>query len=496
MGKNKIEKEISVSKKITYALIAIVLALIAVEMVIRLLGFFPTEKIFEKREMSASWQENLFAAFMGIHEPDPVLLWKMKPNLNKTFVQTNSRGLVGSLVPYEKDSTKLRILLLGDSTPLGIGLKNWNSSFVWLLREFLEQRLNRKVEIINASTAGYTSLQGLKYLKTEGIKYKPDFVLVYLGNNDASYNGYVSDSALMVQASQFIGVKKFLNNFKLYKLLKSIIIPLKSKAQSHAGDSLQVRVTPHEFQQNLQQIVKISEKNGARVILNSIPVPLTWPPGVEFKVFTTGRDSLSGQLFMPESQRDMLNQNLALALDWDMFESNYGQIDSWSKHVLQSAYSDSGDAAENISRYHGLLANDPENVAYLNNLGVACWQDSLYDSALVYITDALKVDADNPVLLYNMGMTYRKMEVPDSSEKYLNKALDDDFNSLRIKSDYINIIRRVAGEDSLPLVDLDSAFERLGRETLFVDHCHPNQTGHRIIAEQLADEIVKIVKKE
>lgn len=496
MRKSKIDKEISISKKISYGLITVVLVLIAAEMLIRLFGLFPAQRIFEKQETSASWQENLFSGFMGVHEPDPVLLWKMKPNLNKTFVQTNSRGLTGSLVPYERDTAKLRILVLGDSTPLGIGLKNWNSSYVWLLREILEMQLNRKVEIINASTAGYTSLQGLKFLKTEGVKYMPDFVLVYLGNNDASYNGYVSDSALMAQASQYIGAKKFFNNFKLYRLLKNILIPLKSKSRSYHGDTLQVRVTPHEFENNLQQIVKISRENGARVILNTIPVPLTWPPGVEFKVFTTGRDTVSGQLFMPQSQRDLLNRKLALALDWNMFESNYGRIDSWSKHVLESAYSDSGDMPHIIEKYRGLLANDPGNSGYLNNLGVAFWRDSLYDSALVYISDALNSDSANPAILYNLGITWRNMNQLDSSEKYLREARDHDFNSLRIKSKYVNIIRNVAKEDSLPLVDLDREFENLGRETLFVDHCHPNQTGHQIIAEKLADEIKKIVKKE
>jgi len=496
MTDKKIDQKISLSRKISYGIIAAVLVLIILEITLRLAGLFPARKLFEKSQSSASWQENLFAGFMGIHEPAPELLWKMKPNLNKTFVQTNSRGLTGRLIPYEKDTAKLRILVLGDSTPLGIGLKDWDNSYVWLLQEFLERQLGREVEIVNASTAGYTSRQGLEYLREEGLKYDPDFVLVYLGNNDASYNGYLSDSALMAQASEYIGLKKVLNNFKIYRMLKSILIPLKSGTKDYEGLELQVRVPPHRFENNLAEIIEISRKNGAGVILNTIPVPLTWPPGVEFKVFTTGRDTVSGQLFMPQKQREILEQKMSLALDWEMFRQQYGQIDPWSQRVLQSAYTDSGSIVENIAGYRRLLEGDSSNSGYLNNIGVLYWQSEEYDSARIYLKKALSYDPADPSVMYNMGMTFLKQGMTDSADHYLRMARDYDYNSLRIKSDYNEIIENISQNKGIPLIDLKADFERLGREKLFVDHCHPNQIGHRIIAEQLTDKILEIINSQ
>ncbi|MBD3219316.1 MAG: hypothetical protein GF310_13665, partial [candidate division Zixibacteria bacterium] len=405
MTDKKTNRKISLSKKIGYGILTAVIILILLEIVLRVAGLFPAHELFEKRESSASWQENLFAGFMGIHEPDPQFLWKMKPNLNKAFVQTNSRGLTGKLIPYEKDTTKIRILLLGDSTPLGIGLRDWGSSYIWLLQEFLKRGLNREVEVVNASTAGYTSLQGLEYLREEGLKYDPDIVLVYLGNNDASYNGYLSDSALMAQASEFIGLKEAFNNFKIYKMLKSFLIPLKSDIQDHEGQELQIRVPPDRFEHNLSEVIELCRQNNSKIVLNTIPVPLTWPPGVEFKVFTTGRDTVSGQLYMPERQREMLKEKMSLALDWEMFREQYGQIDPWSKRVLQSSYSDSGNMLENISKYHKLLEDNSSNENYLNNLGVLYWQNEDYDSAYTYLKQALMQEQKNPTILYNIGMT-------------------------------------------------------------------------------------------
>jgi lysophospholipase L1-like esterase len=536
--------KISTPRKIIYALIVTFLGLILLEIILRLAGLFPAERLFEKRTASSSWQENLFANFMGIHEPNPELLWKMKPNLIKSFVKTNSRGLTGPTVPYEKDTTKLRILVLGDSTPLGIGLKDWNDSFVWYIRTKLNSgnkssdnrggwkrtEFKGEVEIINASTAGYTSLQGLKYYEIEGHKYKPDIVLVYLGNNDASYNGYLSDSALMAQASQFIGLKKALNNFKLYRLLKSVLVPLKSDLASHEGQELQIRVSPESFRRNLLKLSELCRNDGAKLMLCTIPVPLAWPPGVEFKVFTTGRDTISGQLYMPEQQREMLTQKLALTIDWDNFEEGQASIDPWSLKVLKSAYTDTGDIKVMINHYHDLISQNGNDPQYTNNLGVLFWRNEDYDSALVYLRQAQNNLSTDPILLFNLGKTFCKLWNEDSANHYLRLARDLDFNSLRIKSEYNDIIREIAEQNDLYLADLGKWFttgcrcidlpdklpppilttdqkplakpvQREDRDTdisgiSFVDHCHPDYDGHIAIALYLAEEVAILVNSE
>ncbi len=489
-------KKISTPKKILYAAIVTILGLILLEIILRLAGLFPAERLFEKRTASSSWQENLFANFMGIHQADPELLWKMKPNLIKSFVKTNSRGLTGKSVPYAKDTCKLRILILGDSTPLGIGLADWNNSFVWhLLRDLkgnLSPRIDKDIEVVNASTAGYTTLQGLKYYEIEGYKYKPDIVLVYLGNNDASYNGYLSDSALMARASQFIGIKKTLNNFKIYRLLKNVLIPLKSEIATHEDQELQIRVSPESFRRNLQKLAELCQENGAELMLCTIPVPLTWPPGVEFKVFTTGLDTVSGQLYMPEQQREMLTKKLALAIDWKMFEKEHGSIDPWSLRVLKSAYTDTGDIITMINHYHDLIektGNDPQSA---NNLGVLFWRNMQYDSALVYLRQAQDNLSSDPVILYNLGMTFRQLDDMDSAMLYLMLAKDLDYNSLRIKSEYNEIIREVAKQDGVRLSDLALYFEREHMQDHFVDHCHPDLPGHLFIAAMLGIDIKSI----
>ena len=483
-----------VLKKIVYSSLAVVLVLALVEIVLRLSGMVPIGRIVDPALAHGSWQRNLFSGFMGIHESDPELLWKMKPDLIKPFVKTNRHGLSGPEVPYKKPSGTLRILLLGDSTPLGIGLSDWGNSFAWILRQVLSRYHNGPVEVVNASTAGYSSLQGLKYLEIEGLKYDPDIVLVYLGNNDASYNGFLSDSALMEKLANYRQIRKFLNNFQLYRFLKNLLRPVKSGTPSIDNRELKVRVTPEQYALNLLKIYELCRQNDIALIVNTIPVPLTWPPAVEFKVFTEGRDSVSGELYMPEIQRRQLKTKTALALDWKMFEENYGKIDEWSQHVLKTAYTDTGALAPKITAYRSELGVDPDDIEALNNLGVIFWRQFQLDSALVYLRQAVAHDPENPYLLYNLGMTFYRLDQPDSAHFYLNRARNHDFNSLRIKESYNQIIIDLARQHNLPLIDLVSMFDRVGREQLFVDHCHPNQLGHRLIAEQLAEEIIRLLQ--
>ena len=78
---------------------------------------------------------------------------------------------------------------------------------------------------------GYTSLQGLTYLKNYGLKYSPDLILIYFGNNDASKNGYISDKELMSRNLQLVGFLGALNCLVTYRFLKELILPIKASLE-------------------------------------------------------------------------------------------------------------------------------------------------------------------------------------------------------------------------------------------------------------------------
>ncbi len=147
----------------------------------------------------------------GIFEGDPLLLWRLKPNLDKavwdyTVLSTNSEHL-RSEHPGERLAPKqpgaIRIVCLGDSVTFGFRVpvvwpdKPTEFDPEWLpFPMLLEKQLraanpDRRIEVITMAVPGYTSHQGLAWLRRDINKLNPDLVTVSFGWNDAS----LSDAA-------------------------------------------------------------------------------------------------------------------------------------------------------------------------------------------------------------------------------------------------------------------------------------------------------------
>ena len=117
---------------------------------------------------------------------DPLKGWGLTPNLsympcfNKKFINSNSRGIRGKAeYSYAKVKGKLRILFLGDSFTFGDEVSD-NETYPSYLQQMMPN-----VEVINLGIHGYGHDQMLIYLKEEGIKYKPDIIILgYMGGDN------------------------------------------------------------------------------------------------------------------------------------------------------------------------------------------------------------------------------------------------------------------------------------------------------------------------
>ena len=76
-----------------------------------------------------------------------------------------------------------KLLILGDSISAGYGIKE-SENWVQLLENSLELS-GRKIEIINSSISGDTTIGGLSRIENDLSIHKPNYVLVELGGNDA-----------------------------------------------------------------------------------------------------------------------------------------------------------------------------------------------------------------------------------------------------------------------------------------------------------------------
>ncbi len=121
---------------------------------------------------------------------DPLYGWHHRPGQHgffevggvKTEVRINSRGLRDREYPYQRVAGRRRILVAGDSFAWGYGVEQ-DQAF----SERMEASLSG-VEVINAGVPGFSTDQELLWLREEGVKYRPDLVVLLLAGNDEEMN--------------------------------------------------------------------------------------------------------------------------------------------------------------------------------------------------------------------------------------------------------------------------------------------------------------------
>src|SRR3989344_2658597 len=141
------------------------------------------------------WQRQLLSR-PPVYKADPILGFRLKSNYRGVHqalgtnqpitINTTSQGFRDhQIYTYAKPANTFRILVLGDSFVEGDEV-----NLPQIFTKQLEQKLNLRqngltFEVINAGWRGSSTLQHYLWLKTEGIKFNPDLVILnfYTGND-------------------------------------------------------------------------------------------------------------------------------------------------------------------------------------------------------------------------------------------------------------------------------------------------------------------------
>lgn len=126
--------------------------------------------------------------------PHPTLGWVLEPDVSYTNaagalevpVSYNSRGWRDFEHGAESAPGVERIVVLGDSF-----MEGYSVHMDDLFARQLEQRLaaaGRSVEVVNLAVGGFGTLQELLAFQQEGVRYRPDTVLLAFSENDLSNN--------------------------------------------------------------------------------------------------------------------------------------------------------------------------------------------------------------------------------------------------------------------------------------------------------------------
>ncbi|MDD4893870.1 MAG: SGNH/GDSL hydrolase family protein [Candidatus Omnitrophica bacterium] len=209
---------------------------------------------------------------------DPDLIWRHKYSeehpLDSIGIRTCKRKEISCL----KDCDVYRIIIFGGSHPFGLYLK-YEDTYAYRLEELFrnkQREWDKKIQVINASIPGYSTLQALNLLKYHMIHYNPDLVIIDAGNNDGlqlcrSWPWRDSEivgtmSTLQCRVLNILEKSSFFWYFRefLYKIKHSIIVN-----KNKVNDIELTRVSKEENKNNLEEIKKLAYSNNFKVIFLS-----------------------------------------------------------------------------------------------------------------------------------------------------------------------------------------------------------------------------------
>ncbi len=151
--------------------------------------------------------------------PDSNLSFAHAPNsqafLMGVDVKINSHGLRDYEYPLTKPPGTYRIMMLGDSTTFGWGVRLEDTAAKILERKLNEARSAgyKRFEVINAGVGNYDTVQEVTYYETQGRAFRPDLVILVFFINDPEpvpieKKGFLIDRSYLIAflANRYDGV--------------------------------------------------------------------------------------------------------------------------------------------------------------------------------------------------------------------------------------------------------------------------------------------------
>lgn len=361
---------------------------------------------------------------------DPVLFWRVRPNLRTRFagvpVWTDGRGLRVRPVEGAAPKAGYRVLCLGASPTFGWGV-NYEETYAAVAETSLRQA-GLSVEVINGGQIGFSSYQGKWLLRRELADLQPRVVTIaYVINDIDTYRFFRSDgrpdAVLPPENEALTAVADLLDRSSFYRWFSGFIRAGADRRKIHAGQPVQVyrpasrRVPPDDYRANLAEMVDFARARHLTPILIAMPVHL--PSGEP----------------APEEARQQASELFHRAMR-----------DQTKEHC---------------------------------------------PTVISILQQAVALDPDFSAAYYEIGYCQERLGRPAASAEAFAALMKSEARRCgRDGRAYNRLMREVAAEKNVVLIDAAAVFSQRGDEDLFLtaqgDPIHPSAAGHRLLGELLA----------
>lgn len=365
--------------------------------------------------------------------------------------------------PQEKPQKTRRVFCLGGSTTFGRPYDDRTSYVSWLRESLRELDSSHEWEVINAGGISYASYRLLNVAE-EIIRYEPDLLIIHTGHNEflekRTYPPQITDSTVVTKSGAW------LSHSRIVGLFDSLIRADFSSPSSFTGDaSARNALAPFNSKSGLKQEVD--------AILDH----------------SVGPDAYRLETLQVDQVVNHFEQNLI--------------------GIIKRCRSAGADVllVTPVSNLRGFSPFKSQHEKQLKTADEERWVQSYLASKEAYQNGDLDraeqmlklcevIDSERADVQYLRGKLYFDQGEVIESKRCFESAVNLDVCPLRATNDLQRVVREVAAEWDVPLVDLAETLEShcqnthghtiLGDE-YFLDHVHPKVSTHGMIAEAILE---------
>ena len=190
------------------------------------------------------------------------MFWHTSPDGSWKFTINNQGFRNDRDFEYEKPEGIIRVISLGDSHTQGLEVRQ-DYTFSAIMEKYLKAQ-GPNAEVINAGICGFSTAEELLFLENEGIKYKPNFVVLGFFANDFQDNINTNLFKLDENGDLLLQKKQYIPGIKVQNIIYKLPF-VKWLSENSYFYSLLFNNTWEYFK------TKLAKKSSAKVVEYAIP---------------------------------------------------------------------------------------------------------------------------------------------------------------------------------------------------------------------------------
>ncbi len=275
--------------KLAVAVCATLLALGALELVVRCLHWAPNMKPIQLNDSNCAYKRST----------NSILGFELKantrhsdPDFIQTYERTNAHGQRDRERTLRKPEGVKRILLLGDSVVEGYGLRESDTLSSQLETLYADD----SIEVLNFGVSAYCTRAEIELLRVKGLQFDPDIViLVFVENDFDNFNREAFPLGGTLHRPAL--VKALFQGSHLFRLTCVQLDLFHFRADTDPVRWNQEAIGDNNVSQGLQQFRALADRHGFA------PLVAIWPRFLE--------DRVADVCFMPERSNELVVEHLA-----------------------------------------------------------------------------------------------------------------------------------------------------------------------------------------